>query len=269
MKRLGNKKGFTLVECLVAMAVLAVLTLALMMTLSVTIKARNSNMALEREIDRQVQDIVQDGAEVTTAPFNDDIEFKDNSGDTVGSIPGNGNGVTANKEFQDNELADVEVGRLDYDFEDYEFEDVEGGDGGSGSTYGDLYKIYGAANVGNISITEIKGSDSGDFCKITWTVNFSASDVADERAVKITFPKTAKNITCTGISGGNSLSISKNVMRIQPAEGGTTAMYTFELSTAGDPDSGTKSDLENYGCVENYIKGSGSGNSVNIPINTY
>ncbi|MDE6579467.1 MAG: type II secretion system GspH family protein, partial [Ruminiclostridium sp.] len=47
MKKLRRKNGFTLVECVVAMAVLAIMSLLLTMILSVTLKTRNSNMQLE------------------------------------------------------------------------------------------------------------------------------------------------------------------------------------------------------------------------------
>lgn len=46
--KLKSKKGFTLVECVVAMAVLAIMSLLLMMILNVTVMTRNSNMKTER-----------------------------------------------------------------------------------------------------------------------------------------------------------------------------------------------------------------------------
>ena len=76
MKKLLKNSGFTLLECIVAMAVLAVMTLGLLMILNVTVKQRNENSEIERSVDNQAENIVQGNFKVDGAAFPEaDIDF--------------------------------------------------------------------------------------------------------------------------------------------------------------------------------------------------
>ena len=76
MKKLLKNSGFTLLECIVAMAVLAVMTLGLLMILNVTVKQRNQNSEIERSVDNQAENIVQGNFKVDNAAFPEaDIDF--------------------------------------------------------------------------------------------------------------------------------------------------------------------------------------------------
>lgn len=113
MKPLKSKKGFTLVECVVAMAVLAIMSLLLTMILSVTLAQRNSNIKSEKEIDKQVENIVGDKGTVETKDISSDIKFFANGAELGDVIPGNTDGAKAEKiEHQGD---GVNFDSLDYD----------------------------------------------------------------------------------------------------------------------------------------------------------
>ena len=281
MKRLCSKKGFTLVECVVAMAVLAVMTLGLLMILNITVKTRNSNMAIEQEVDRQVQEVVQ-GENVTTEAYEDPIEFKDADnvdGETLAEIPGGDvKGVTANKEFQENASADVEIGRLDYDFSKYEGSgekgDGDGGGGGGASRPWDNCKVYGAITPdgGVVTVTET-GATLGDdnYYTVRWIVDFKVQTGSDEKGLKVVFPMGTSDITEVYNNGCcKAVTISQNTVRIQPLglqdknvnftwPTPVNVAFTFRIY---------KDDYDEYGGnLSQYFTEKGSGNSVSVKIN--
>ncbi|MCM1054661.1 MAG: type II secretion system GspH family protein [Bacteroides sp.] len=273
MKRLKIKSGFTLVECIVAMAVLTIMSLLLMMILSMTVNQRNSNMTMERELDQQVGMLVEAGAVVTEAQ-NDEIVFKQN-GAEIEKIPGhNSEGMVANKVYYDN--MDSELDALDYDFSGYEkFEDIShggGGDGDSGS--GGTSRVYGAVDLsGNVSIQETGNVDSADGTTktVTLVVTFTPSDPFDydgsygtgvDKGVKIKVPSSA-DVTSAKIlsSSGSCYKISKNVVRVQPTSASEhKAEIIFEISTSAYDDS--------FKNVSHFYTGSGTSNTVSVAINT-
>ncbi len=148
--KLKSKKGFTLVECVVAMAVLAIMSLLLMMILNVTVMTRNSNMKTERELDEQVDKIVQSPSDKD--PITQEIKFVQKVGgkeEVIEAIPKHGDEhIKAEKVYDDGNEAELDA--LNYDFNDYDkFDKISKGGGATPAPAdpgSDL--VYGSADVG-------------------------------------------------------------------------------------------------------------------------
>lgn len=196
MKRLKGKNGFTLVECVVAMTVLAIMSLLLTMILSATLKVRNTNMQLEKEIDQQVENLASgDGA--VKESFDKGIDFKDFT------IPGNtAENVTANKTSgEQNGLS-----KLEFDFNNYfdamgdppklgsdkNDEKIEVGDWEkTAPCFGKLDLKSGSA--GWIWINETKTFDeTAKMYDITWRVSFTVNSYTAVDSLKLTLPVGSK-----------------------------------------------------------------------------
>ena len=59
LKRLLRKKGFTISEVLVAMMIFAIMTAIVMQILAIAINQHKKNVNSEKDMDKQVQDIVE------------------------------------------------------------------------------------------------------------------------------------------------------------------------------------------------------------------
>lgn len=261
MRRFKSKKGFTLVECVVAMAVLAIMSLLLMMILNVTIKARNNNMTMEREIDQQIDQLVK--ATVTAEAQTQQIEFVQDMGGGVTSgieaIPGDGSqGMKAKKVY--NEGYDAELDVLEYDYEDYQkFKDIAKGvvPGSPVPAGSDL--VYGSADVedgasGYITITESSCVTNGGTKTVTLKVSTKVKSASNEAAIKVTLPTGASAIKVLSQTNAATLAISDNVVRIEPSADDTIeSNFSFEISS-NDYDN-------NYVCAKQFFTGTGTGNS--------
>lgn len=275
MRRFKSKKGFTLVECVVAMAVLAIMSLLLMMILNVTIKARNNNMTMEREIDQQIDQLVK--ATVTAEAQTQQIEFVQDVGGGVTSgieaIPGDGSqGMKAKKVY--NEGYDAELDVLEYDYDNYQkFKDIANGEvPGSPSPAGSKM-VYGSADVesgasGYITVSEITPcTDNGNGTKtVTMKVSTSVSSASNEASIKVTLPTSASKITLISdinvgyYDDGNTykpgtMAVANNVVRIEPHTAGYVESTFSFIVESDDYDN-------NYVCAQNFFTGSGTGNSV-------
>lgn len=261
MRKLKSKKGFTLVECVVAMAVLAIMSLLLMMILNVTVKARNNNMTLERELDQQIDELVK--AAVTAEAQTQKIEFVQDIGggatEAVDNIPADGSdGMKAKKVYNDSHESELDA--LEYDYDDYQkFKDIAKGavPGGPDSPGSDL--VYGSADVddgvsGYVTITETSCVDNGGTKTVTLNVKTKVNSASNEAAIKVTLPTTVSSIRVLSVTNATTLAISDNVVRIEPTSSGTVES-TFSFVIDSD-------DYDNsFVCVKKFYTGSGSGNS--------
>lgn len=274
---LKNKKGFTLVECIVAMAVLAIMSLLLTMILSVSISARNKNMQIEKSIDDQLEKIAGDQAGAVQDECNSGIKLE--NGGWSETIPGNSAaGVTANRKHYDTE--DAEIGFLDYNFDGFDFSTA----GGSGSVpdpsdkdESKKYKSYGSAEIDaakRINITDNTKSVSGgtEVCGIaenadhsytvTWTIETKFSKLAAEKAIMLRLPAGAYDVRRLGVTSKFDLYlIQKDVIRVgcqvSATTGDVTAKISFRMS---------KEDLEAYHNVATYFTGTGETNNIIIDL---
>lgn len=243
MQKLNYKKGFTLVECVVAMAVLAIMSLLLVMILNVSILAKNENVRLEAELDHQVENLVKDETENEKA-YGNNIEFK-KSGDSANkfSIPGNDtNGVSANKVVEKvaagEDKSDISIGKIDYNFDNYFSllpapEEID--DSKTPDPTGDKAKTGGQAGEDNV-ISTVDFSSGGvkitqntadkedvddNTYRITLTLDWSVSSYSPEKAIRIILPigaKYEKALDETNCIVTNS-SLSPYVVRCQSCNG--------------------------------------------------
>lgn len=225
MKKLRKKSGFTLVECIVAMAVLSIMSLLLTMILSVALKIRNENMQLEQDLDKQVEKLASGDGD--KEDYNDGIKFGDKF-----TIPGNGSNVEANKVFGD----DDGISKLEFDFSKY-FEAM--GDPPKLNEIADPDKIqvgdwentapcFGYVNLdGKINIHEDKTLGAGDIYNVTWKVKFTVKNYRFEDSVKLTLPigSTFTDWSSTKPLSGNNYThndvgytrkLTKYILMIQP-----------------------------------------------------
>lgn len=222
MKRFNKKSGFTLVECVVAMAILAVMTLFLAMMMQIIVNLRNYNTKMEKDIDEQANHIVNADGVVEQELTGDDgkIDF----GDGV-YIPG------GNKIYFDDPESNAQVGGLQYDIGNIPTPGGSSGDSGGedgdedtdDDSEDDQPKGYGAAKVKDNTITAQEASTSdktGDIYHIKWTFSFTPVEFDNEMGIKIALPASAIKIE-DGFSGNSWEKIYKfhvlgnNVVRFQ------------------------------------------------------
>ncbi len=256
MKKLKNKGGFTLVECVVAMAVLAIMSLLLMSILTITINARNNNQKLENDIDRQIDLIVENGADTTAYTSQIVFDCPDGAGVFTEAIPANGtDDIKAEKHYDSH--ADAALGAIKYDFSNYKkFQEIKNG-GGTPSTppVSGKSKIYGAEK-NEITVNESVIAGTGEK-KVTWTVNYnSAKPDAKEISVKIILPTGWHDILFSGTSAGKMLMIDENTVRIESGDASVNAAITFNISD---------DDYAAYGSLDKYFNnGTGTGNTLSV-----
>lgn len=250
--KLKSKKGFTLVECVVAMAVLAIMSLLLMMILNVTVMTRNSNMKTERELDEQVDKIVQAPSDADA--IAQEIEFVQNVGGVptvIESIPKDGDEhIKAEKVYDDGNEAELDA--LNYDFKNYDkFDKISKGGTATPGTPDDTDDlVYGSADVksdttGRITITQTGIVDNGDGTKtVSMKVSTNVNSGSEESAIKITLPITTlsiKYISENNVAGvtkdgfgyiPGTAAISGNVVRIQPKDAGSVeSCFSFTIAS--------------------------------------
>ena len=198
MKKLRKNSGFTLVECLVAMAVLAIMMLGLLMILNAAVKQRNRNTQQEREIDQQVEQINDKNeskvdSEALSIKFGKD--WKLNGVHRVYLDDFNmgrfqyGDGSDLPTEIPDPDETEPEETEPEPEPEpeegDYYFERA---------TFSQ-YKVYGASQLDGdkVSVTYYSKEEVGNYYIVTWRISFNVTgEVSDQKSVKVTFPSYAK-----------------------------------------------------------------------------
>ncbi len=269
MKKLRNKKGFTLVECIVAMAVLAIMSLMLMMILNITVAARNNNMSLEKELDKQVEQLVQ--APTTSETISQKIEFIQESGGTsaiIDAIPKDGDEhIKAEKVYNDGHTNEIDA--IKYDFDNYDkFEQIKKGGGATPDPGNSVDKVYGSANTSSVHIYQQSVNDNYNadgtpaqtktiVLRVSFSVSSFSADVDTVKSIKVTLPPTAADIQVTGSSQALALLVTDNVLRVEPtADGAVYADVSFVL---------TDDVFDNeYKSVKYYYEGAGSGSPANL-----
>lgn len=230
MVNIKNKKGFTLVECIVAMAVLAIMSLLLMMILNITVSSRNNNQHLERAIDKQVEHIVAN-ENVTQAPFEQTLKFEVvNPGETsyVETIPvaTDDNGLDANKIYDKNNECGIEVDILKYNFKDYKlFKDIKNNTLNpppgfyAKKAYGGAKIVDGKINVNGSKTEIINGTDVIGY-NVILTFACSVAEFSKTAGIKILIPSGAYNVKKGDSTNVSTLVLTApDVIRIQPIFG--------------------------------------------------
>ncbi len=222
--RKKSRSGFTLVECVVAMAVLCVMSLLLMMIMSVTVMQRNKNMQLERDIDTQVAELVNDApsdptATAFTEPVSNAIVFSGTSWSEA--IPADGvDGVVANKKVYPNE--NVVLGALDYNFDAYNVVTVpvsgtaaESTSDGSPDPASDFY--------GSCILDDTPTINRNDTQKQI-TITFKCKDQQPDMSMKYILPDGVVFDESTAVTNATVDIISDRVVRIAPGTSGQVSV---------------------------------------------
>lgn len=279
MKRIKGKKGFTLVECVVAMAILAIMSVMLTMILNVTIRQRNSNMMRDSELDEQIENIVRNAGDKDEKEIDFDIKLYANNIELSDKIPGNDtDGAKAEK--IEHKGDSVRMDSLDYDFDDYKkFEEIANGKYGDEDENQDegyeKSKCFGALDIknGNVTIAEIsragKRKDNGaidnsiangveyEYYIIKWRISFETNAVAPEKSVKVRIPNKGKLTSWENIMGGATVdALSNTAVRIEPSAVGASQNDIIFIISAED--------FDDYGSVVNFFNGQGSGSSTTV-----
>lgn len=276
MKKLNRKKGFTLVECVVAMAVFAIMSLLLTMMLSISVQARNKNMSIEKDIDSQVKNIASDNKS-SSDKYNSSIEFKQ-GGAVIDSIPKDGTGnLEAKKDTYKGE--EVNLGTLEYNFNNYtgwgsgttstvfcseckiSYETSKLLENGKKCPLGHILvkeqnieqeKVRGAVDTDKVHLNIVKEAPE-TYCM---TVSFNAKSVGSEKALKITVPSSIERIIAPTVTGTiRAYVISKNSIRIEPKNAGDV-LYKFSFTIS---DENYSKDFE---YLSKFYTGVGQGNDI-------
>lgn len=178
--KIKSKRGFSLVECVVAIGIFAIMSAMLVMMMGITIKMRTKNMTDEAGIDDQVANIAGQ-TNLSTDAFSGKIDFGAN-----GEIEVDGSHVKANKIYTDD--ANMQVGALKYDFTGYAANVIanEGGESGYGAT-----RIYGADDIsGNVAVTCVSDThdEAAGIHTIRWRVEYTLNAISDSACTKIVLP---------------------------------------------------------------------------------
>ena len=75
IKRLRRKKGFTLTECLVAIVIFALMSAIVMQILAIAINQYKNNDKVDKDMDAQINNLVQENALVERDTTNLVMKF--------------------------------------------------------------------------------------------------------------------------------------------------------------------------------------------------
>lgn len=203
MKKLLKRKGFTLVECIVAIAVFALMSALVMQILALSIRQYRSNHHIEMDMDAQIQNIV-DYNNLTQKETTDvAIEFMKGSGDggTAGSIEIND---VAIKKPVDNPDA---LNRLELNTFDAEIKnDGSNKQKQNGGMITEDIHCYGAKGITEITLSTTEETLDNGMKKITVGMQIDDNDYilssAECNAVKLVLPGLAQNINVAITDGG-------------------------------------------------------------------
>lgn len=243
MKRHRKNSGFTLVECVVAMAVLAVMMVGVLMLMNAIVKQRNRNIEIERDIDDQVEQVVQNGGK-----HSEDVDKID-----IGGYK-----VDAQKVYNDPKNGDLQIGQIK--FGEGSSPEPEPEPGTTAETSKPVEQpppenkhenplegvlVYGSVEtnlktggksyitVSQVGYTENLTDDDNDpatpnihtTTTLTWQIEFNPiSSTREDKSIKVVFPSYAKmifsenNVSYPHINQGNCNvhRLSDNIVRIEP-----------------------------------------------------
>ena len=211
MKKLLKRKGFTLVECIVAIAIFALMSALVMQILALSIRQYRSNHHVETDMDAQIQNIATDNGLLERETTDIAIEFvKDGgAGGTVGKIEVNDVAIMKNP---DNATGSdrLEINTFDAVIKP----NTNNKDKTTGGMITDDIHCYGAKDIDYIYISATETESVNSLKKIELSVKINDPDKilnsAECNAVKFALPGSAKNISISvGESGLGYLRLSK------------------------------------------------------------
>lgn len=199
IKLLKRSKGFTLTECLVAMGVFALMAALVMQILAVSIAQHAKNNRVEKDMDAQIQNIVDENALVERETTSLAMNF------VKGGAAGSGTNVTISgvSVKQDGDGSDnnerLEINTLDASITPSDSPgDKE--EGGAGMVTSDIH-LYGTKGIKKVIVTQSKCLlvDGVYQMQIDFSIETPESMLseAESCAIKVALPESSKNIVVT------------------------------------------------------------------------
>ena len=198
IKRFKSKKGFTLTEVLVSIVIFALMSAIVMQILAIAIAQHRKNDSVDKDMDTQISNLVQENALVERDTVNLVMKFVSPTGGT--------NDVKINdvKIRKDSTEADND-GRLEINTIDATIKNDGGNkdnDKNSGGMVTDDIHIYGTKGIDKIYVHEESCVLEDGKYKITLafmvdTTSTNALNGSESKSLKIALPEASKNIVVT------------------------------------------------------------------------
>ena len=198
LKRLKRKKGFTLTEVMVAMLIFALMSSIVMQILAIAIMRYKKNDSIDKDMDAQISNLVQENALVERDTVNLVMKFVSPTGGT--------NNIKINdvKINKDNTPADSD-GRLEIHTIDATIKNDGGNkdkDKNSGGMVTDDIHIYGTKGIDKIIVTQettnpvaVNGLYSITLNFTIDTTNSHALKGSEVKSLKVALPESSTKIT--------------------------------------------------------------------------
>lgn len=196
IKRLKRKKGFTLTECLISILIFALMASIVMQILAIAIAQYRSNDSIDKDMDTQISDLVQENALVERETTNLVMKFVSGTGGT--------NNITINDMKIKNGSSESVDGALQINKIDATIKNNGGNsnkDKNSGGMVTDDIHIYGTKNIDSVYVEENSAVLNGDVYSIRIDFRVSTNDSvlngSESKSLKVALPTSAKNIVVT------------------------------------------------------------------------
>lgn len=230
-KRLASKKGFTLVECLVAIVIFSIMALMVSMMYSMSLTTYKNARDIDTDLSAQEHDVVLESRYANKyADSNKEsdelkVNFQDDHGNSIVSLsyPFEARKPSAYSEGDSSLLLSYAIANVDYADSAVQESGGGGGGGGGSSIPSDVTPtIYGSSGIKSISVHQFEqiGGDSKKFSFWVKVHDDSYRTAADApyRQIKISLG-SIPGFTVTAISGesdrvmleGNNLRIGGSI----------------------------------------------------------
>lgn len=244
-KILKRNKGFTLVECLVAIAIFALMSTLVMQILALSIKQYRKNHHTTTDIDQQIVNIVKENEKLVPGGTADvAINFVKNGGSTVVS------GIEIKDvAIKKNPDSDEPVDRFEINTFDATImpDETDKDDDKNGSMITEDIHLYGTQGIRKITVSE--DTDKTDENSYKISLNFKVYDpdkilkALPSNAIKVVVPDSAKFVKLTNNDDNRSsyLKLSSTNYRIfhdtTKTDGDANESYEFTISFEMDKNS--------------------------------
>lgn len=226
--KLKSNSGFSLVECIVAIAILAIMSAMVMAILSAAVNLRKQNSESEASIDSQVDSIIDDPTAIVSENFTESITFQKGTADEFEIKADAAEGITATRLYDD--TADLQISAVDFDYTAY-VANVINTEGGASLTAG--ARAYGGVQTVGQQITiqtPVNLSSPSGIVEVQWNCSFTLDTAQDaSKSVKLKLPigATITESDITVIAPSVDVKprvLSDNSVRIGAVVGGDNVM---------------------------------------------
>ena len=196
-KRLLKKKGFTISEVLVALMIFAIMSAIVMQILAIAINQHRRNVNSEKDMDKQIQDIVEYNSNMVKRENADlVIDFVRTGSNKVASIKIDDAAVMKNKDTEENAGGRLELNTIKANIDkDTNDDDDDNDNAGMVSEYD---HIYGTKHIDSVTVTDtitVK-DDNTKTIELAVVINDQTNHMlmkAEINSLKIVIPDNATN----------------------------------------------------------------------------